>query len=86
MEVLYGSPFGSEFPADGNVQDELSQRSQIPIKEELQATCTNLLTNEQLALAYIVIFSGLELAFWTGEFPQVIRSTSFLKQILLVTS
>ena len=42
-----------------------------PIRQEIRATVANLFTVEQAALAYIVIFSGLELAFWTGEFPQV---------------
>eukprot|EP00730_Choanoeca_flexa_P013074 TRINITY_DN4940_c0_g1_i2.p1 TRINITY_DN4940_c0_g1~~TRINITY_DN4940_c0_g1_i2.p1 ORF type:complete len:425 (+),score=97.95 TRINITY_DN4940_c0_g1_i2:276-1550(+) len=47
-----------------------------PIRQEIKATVDNLFTVEQAALAYIVIFSGLELAFWTGEFPQLLPANS----------
>eukprot|EP00054_Salpingoeca_dolichothecata_P025027 m.172686 g.172686 ORF g.172686 m.172686 type:complete len:100 (-) comp25221_c0_seq7:9-308(-) len=29
-----------------------------------------------IALAYLFLFSGLELAFWSGEFPQLLDSKS----------
>eukprot|EP00049_Salpingoeca_infusionum_P003983 m.73400 g.73400 ORF g.73400 m.73400 type:complete len:457 (-) comp12367_c0_seq4:623-1993(-) len=44
----------------------------VDIKETVRVLCTN----EMLALAYIFAFVGLELAFWAGEFTQLLEPRS----------
>ncbi|EGD74624.1 hypothetical protein PTSG_12375 [Salpingoeca rosetta] len=43
--------------------------------EDVKATLVILQTNEMLLLLYMFLFTGLELAFWSGEFPQLLDAS-----------